>query len=285
MSTWSAITWDMARAGGFTAFLLLTLSVALGLALSLKLQTPRWPRLINNELHKFVTVVTLVFIGVHVLAVWLDPFTQFGLDEILLPFASHYRPIWMGLGIVAAYLALAIALSVYIRPHIGYAWWRRLHYLTFAVYALTLVHGIATGSDTRTWWGIAIYSGSALLVTALLWRRLAHPVTPSGQAHPALANFTLATACILFIRALLGRALLGPLQSNWNASANNGAGSGQRSSSQVAPARTRLPRAHVDSQSIGAHGANGDPAIHRGSVDRRGWRERGAIVSNEESAT
>jgi hypothetical protein len=241
MSTWSAITWDMARAGGFTAFLLLTLSVALGLALSLQLQAPRWPRLINNELHNFVTVVTLVFIGVHVLAVWLDPFTQFGLDEILLPFASHYRPIWMGLGIVAMYLAIAIALSVYIRPRIGYAWWRRLHYLTFAVYALTLVHGIATGSDTRTWWGITIYGGSALLITTLLWRRLARPVTTSGRAHPALANFTLATAFILFIWALLG-----PLQSNWNASANNGAGSGQRSSSQVATAADiELTSAHT----------------------------------------
>jgi Ferric reductase like transmembrane component len=244
MSTWSAITWDVARAGGFTAFLLLTLSVALGLSLSLKLQAPRWPRIINNELHNFVTIVTLVFIGVHVLAVWLDPFTQFGLNEILLPLASHYRPIWMGLGIVAAYLALAVALSVYIRPRIGYAWWRRLHYLTFAVYALTLAHGIATGSDTRTWWGIAIYGGSALLITALLWRRLARPVTAGGRAHPALANFTLATAFILFIWALLG-----PLQSHWNASANNGAGSGQRSSSQVAliadveltSARTSVP--------------------------------------------
>jgi hypothetical protein len=56
-------------------------------------------------------------------------------------------------------------------------------------------------------------------------------VTPGGRAHPALANFTLATAFILFIWALLG-----PLQSNWNASANNGNGSGHRSSSQVAPA-------------------------------------------------
>jgi Ferric reductase like transmembrane component len=230
MSSWSAITWDVARAGGFTAFLLLTLSVALGLALSLQLQAPRWPRLINNELHNFVTVVTLVFIGIHVLAVWLDPFTQFGLAEVFLPFVSHYRPLWMGLGIVAAYLALAIALSVYFRPRVGYAWWRRLHYLTFAVYALTVVHGIATGSDTRTWWGIAIYGGSALLVTALLWRRLARPAAPGGRAHPALANFTLATVFVLFIWALLG-----PLQANWNASANNGNGSGQRSSSDAVP--------------------------------------------------
>jgi hypothetical protein len=60
-------------------------------------------------------------------------------------------------------------------------------------------------------------------------------VTAGGRAHPALANFTLASAFILFVWALLG-----PLQSNWNASANNGAGSGQRSSSDTVPASAQI---------------------------------------------
>ncbi|TMC87359.1 MAG: iron reductase, partial [Chloroflexi bacterium] len=49
MSTiWQTITWDVARAGGFTAYILLTLAVAVGLALSTQLQSPRrWPRLLN----------------------------------------------------------------------------------------------------------------------------------------------------------------------------------------------------------------------------------------------
>jgi len=42
-STWSAVTWDVARAGGLMAYVLLTLSVALGLALSARWQRPRWP--------------------------------------------------------------------------------------------------------------------------------------------------------------------------------------------------------------------------------------------------
>ena len=57
---WQAVTWDVARAGGLMAYLLLTLSVALGLALSLRWQRPRWPRLITNELHGFVTLLSLV---------------------------------------------------------------------------------------------------------------------------------------------------------------------------------------------------------------------------------
>jgi len=55
MTLWQAVTWDVARAGGFTAYVLLTLAVAVGLMLSTQLQSPsRWPRLINSELHNFL---------------------------------------------------------------------------------------------------------------------------------------------------------------------------------------------------------------------------------------
>lgn len=54
MSIWQTVTWDVARAGGFTAFGLLTLSVAAGLMLSLQIQSPSWPRIINSELHNFL---------------------------------------------------------------------------------------------------------------------------------------------------------------------------------------------------------------------------------------
>ena len=104
MSVWGQITWDVARSGGFVAYGLLTLAVALGLALSMRWQAPWWPRLINSELHNFVTLLSLAFTIIHVLAVWLDPFTAFGWTEIFIPFASHYRPIWMAFGIVALYL-------------------------------------------------------------------------------------------------------------------------------------------------------------------------------------
>src|SRR5262245_58374544 len=124
---WETVTWNVARAGGFTTYILLALSVITGLALSTQLQSPsRAPRLINNELHNFLTLLGTIFLGVHILAVWLDPFTKFGWNEMLIPLASHYRPIWMALGIVALYLGIAIGISTLLRPRIGYTWWRRL---------------------------------------------------------------------------------------------------------------------------------------------------------------
>lgn len=173
MSLWEIVAWDVARAGGFTAYILLGLSVALGLALSMKWQSAsKWPRIINNELHNFLALLALVFTTVHVLAVWIDPYTKFGWSEVFIPFLTHYRTLWMSLGIVALYLGIAIAISTWIRPFIGYKWWRRLHYVTLAIYLLVTIHGIMTGSDTNTAWGIGIYGGSVLVIGTLLCRRI-----------------------------------------------------------------------------------------------------------------
>jgi predicted ferric reductase len=182
-SIWQTVTWDVARAGGFTAYVLLTLAVVAGLALSTKLQSPsRWPRLLNSELHNFLTLLSTIFVGVHVLAVWVDPFTHFGWNEVFIPFVSQYRAVWMALGIVALYLGIAIGVSTWLRPRIGYTWWRRLHVLTIGIYALVTLHGIGTGSDTQTWWGLGIYLVSIVLVGSLLWQRLVTPRNKQSNA-------------------------------------------------------------------------------------------------------
>ena len=142
------LTWEVARVGGMLAYVLVTASVALGLLLSLKATSENWPRFITNELHRFVTLVALVFTGVHTLAVLLDPFTGFSLAEVFLPLTTHYRPLWIAMGIVSAYLLVAVWASEYVRKRVGYAWWRRFHYLAFAVFLLGTLHGLGTGSDS-----------------------------------------------------------------------------------------------------------------------------------------
>src|SRR5260221_12384203 len=136
MSIWQTVTWDVARAGGFTAFGLLTLSVAIGLALTLRLQSANWPRIINSELHNFITLLALIFTGVHVLAVWIDSFTHFCWSGGFIPFVSHYRPLWMALGIVALYLGIAIGISTLLRPRICFKWGGRFDLLTLLLFVL-----------------------------------------------------------------------------------------------------------------------------------------------------
>ena len=187
VSAWSTLTWDTARAGGFAAYALLSLAVIAGLVLRNRWQSDRWPRLITTELHGFLSLLGLVFVTIHVLAVAVDPFTHFGLREVLLPFVSHYRPLWMGLGIVALYLLLAVWVSTRLRTRIGYRLWRQIHLLAFLVFAASTVHGIGTGSDTKTTWGLAIYLVAALAVGALSIRRLLVPVGRDERRRPVAA--------------------------------------------------------------------------------------------------
>ncbi|MDQ2830219.1 MAG: ferric reductase-like transmembrane domain-containing protein [Chloroflexota bacterium] len=232
-STWSSVTWDVARAGGLMAYVLLTLSVALGLALSVRWQRPRWPRLITNDLHNFVAGLTLVFMALHGVGLLLDPFMRFGWAEVLIPLTSHYRALWLAPGIVAFYLAVAVWISAYLRPRLGYALWRRLHAATFAVYALATVHGLATGTDTHAPWALGLYAASLLLVGALLCYRLLIPIGTRGRAYPNLAG----VVALLLIGVGVWT-VTGPARPGWNAAANNGQGNGARGPSALTPGGT-----------------------------------------------
>jgi hypothetical protein len=179
------------RAAGYTAFALLTASVALGLLLSSPLRPIRWPRFATTELHRFVTLLTLLFIAIHVLVALLDSFIGFSLSDVLVPFTSNYRRVWMGLGIVSAYLAAALWASSWLQRRIGYRWWRRLHFGTFGVYVGAALHGLGSGSDSGWAWSWIIHVASFALIGGLLVMRLPdrdgrqpHPPVPPAPAPP-----------------------------------------------------------------------------------------------------
>jgi predicted ferric reductase len=213
------LSWEVARVGGMLALVLSTASVVVGLALSLKLRSSWFPRFITNELHRYVSLLTLVFIAVHGLAVWLDPFTAFTTSEVLVPLVAHYRPLWVAMGVVAGYLMVAVYASEWIRSRIGYAWWRRFHSVSFAVFLLGILHGLGTGSDTASAWGIAVYVPCVGSVAMLLILRLLAQRASDGRDVAIVA-------IALAIFALAVFTSIGPMRSGWNDVANNGNGSG-----------------------------------------------------------
>jgi predicted ferric reductase len=166
------ISWYTVRASGYTALVLLTLSMVLGLLMSLRVQSPRWPRYFTNELHAFVTLVALVFIGVHIAATIVDPYIHFGLSGSLIPFATAYQTLGMALGIVGAYLMLAVWISSKLQRQLGWRAWRAVHYSVFGVYALAVAHTIMAGEDGGTGWGEWITIGSMAIVCGLTALRM-----------------------------------------------------------------------------------------------------------------
>ena len=167
----STTAWYAARAGGMVAFALLTVGVLLGLALSGRARLKDWPRFAIEDVHRFVGLLAGTFVAIHVGVLLLQSYVPFSLADLVIPFASSFDPLPTALGVIAMELMVALALTNRYRRQLPYAFWRRAHYANFAVWAFALVHGIASGTDTATVWGAAMYAIAGGAVAGLtVWR-------------------------------------------------------------------------------------------------------------------
>ncbi len=164
--------WFAARATGFTAFGALALDVILGLAMSTR-AGDRWvPRAHALDLHGWLSPVALALVCGHAFALLADRYIRFDVVDVLVPFAAPYRPVAVGIGVLAGYVAIVVHASFAFRKRIGTKTWRRLHYLSFVAFAGAAVHGIAAGSDTTRPWAIAVYAVPLAAVVALVGLRV-----------------------------------------------------------------------------------------------------------------
>lgn len=164
--------WYLARAAGITAYVLLWLSLTLGIGITTRLFEPEIRRFNVFDLHGFVSLFGLLFVGLHVFILLLDKYVGFTVGELLVPFHSHYQPLWMGLGQLAFYLLLITTFTFYLRPIIGHRSWRALHYATFMLYVFALAHGVLTGTDTHQLWMLMIYCTTGFMTAMMVVTRL-----------------------------------------------------------------------------------------------------------------
>ena len=176
------LEWYVARAGGIVAFVLLTLAVVAGLTLSGRASFRYWPRFAIEDVHRFLGLLTGAFVAIHVLALYLDSFMPFSLAQLAIPGDASYRPLATALGIVSAELLLALAVTNRYRRRFSYRFWRRAHYLNFAVWAAAFAHGIFAGTDSGTPWGAALYVISGAAVAGLFAWRILNPTAVPARA-------------------------------------------------------------------------------------------------------
>jgi methionine sulfoxide reductase heme-binding subunit len=186
--------WLASRALGIVAIVLLAISVALGLAMSGRLaRRPGLPATLKR-LHEGSTLVTLGLIVAHAGVLLGDGYLRPGVAGIVLPFQLGYRPLWSGIGIIAGWLALILALSFYVRRWIGTRTWRWLHRWTIAVYVLALGHAVGAGTDGRsTWMLVMLGLLTAPIVFAFTYRVLRARRRPPRRAPLATASAPLST--------------------------------------------------------------------------------------------
>jgi predicted ferric reductase len=149
----NTLPWDIARSGGLVTYVLLTISMLFGTAVAARAfrNKPGLPWM--NGMHEWIGTLTLGFLGVHVLGLLMDTYIGFSLVDVLVPFASHYRPGTLAWGVVAFYLLLVVELSARLRGKLPRKWrhlWKRAHYAAYPLFIVSTVHLLTIGTDSRT---------------------------------------------------------------------------------------------------------------------------------------
>jgi sulfoxide reductase heme-binding subunit YedZ len=181
--------WYLTRATGVVTLVLLTLTVALGIANVQRWHSRRIPRFVVSGVHRNASLLAVAFLGLHVATTLLDTYTSISLAAVFVPFAGTYRPFWLGLGALSLDLLAAVMVTSLLRQRFGYRGWRAVHWVAYASWPVALLHSVGTGSDAGRTWMLALIGGCLLVVGLAVWSRLAAakqpPQPPRGPVrHP-----------------------------------------------------------------------------------------------------
>ena len=175
------IWWYVTRASAMIAWVLLVISVIWGILLSTrifrKFDNPAW----LLDLHRWLAGISVVMVGLHMFSLYIDDFARFSLADLFIPFHSTYTkiealgPIPVALGVICAYLMIAVQSTSLIMRVLPRKFWKGIHYLSYVVVLLVSFHAGWTGTDTRAWVYQLVAIGLIMLTTIALVIRILFP--------------------------------------------------------------------------------------------------------------
>jgi DMSO/TMAO reductase YedYZ heme-binding membrane subunit len=230
------LLWYLARGSGIAALIVLTLSMVLGLVTSVRWNNPRWPRFVVELLHRNASLIAFGLVAIHIATVVIDGFAPIGWLDAVIPFLSPYRPVWLGIGAVAFDLLVAILATSLLRHRIGHRTWRWVHWFSYLCWPLVVVHGLASGSDTKVGFVLVLTVACIAAVIFAIWWRLA----VGWREHTGVRVAALVTT---FVAPLVLVAWLptGPLAAGWARHSGTPANVLAKVGTTPAPAATSAP--------------------------------------------
>jgi hypothetical protein len=162
----SAAPWVLARASGFTSYVLMMALVLMGLLLShpAGVRIRRLSRLTRMRIHVALAVFTLAFTVLHVVVLATDEFAGVGWRGALLPLASEYRPVPVTLGVIAVWSAMITALTASLAGRLAARVWWPVHKVAAIAFVLVWAHGVLAGSDTPVLMWFYLTTGLVVVV-------------------------------------------------------------------------------------------------------------------------
>ena len=173
--------WFLTRASGIVAWLMLTASVIWGIVLSTKAfpehRRPAW----LLDLHRWLGGLTVSFVVIHLAALVADNYVSFGLADLLVPFASEWKPVAVAIGVVAMWLLVAVEATSLLMKRLPRRIWRWIHFSSYAVFLLASLHAAFAGTDRSQWLYQATATASIVAVTWATVYRLTHRKRPAPR--------------------------------------------------------------------------------------------------------
>lgn len=203
--------WYATRAAGTASLVLLTLAVVVGIGAAGRYAPRNIGRFEVSAVHRNLSLMTLVFLALHIVTAIADSFTHIGWPATVVPFASSYRPLWVGLGAVALDLLLAVAITSAFRHRIGQRLWKGVHWAAYAAWPFAMFHAAGTGTDTRLTPQLALYAACLAAVLGAVWWRLAR----AGAGARRIRWWVLPTTALVPVLLAVFLAT-GPLRPGWS---------------------------------------------------------------------
>lgn len=185
-------TWLAIRASGVTAWGLLTAVVLWGILLRTQLLGRLAAPMRLLDLHRWLGVIALGFLALHMALLLIDPAVSFNVAQILIPGMAPWQALPVALGTIAFWLLIPVSFLGRMRAKMGLVgnrWFKRSHLLAYAAWPLATAHYVLAGTDALTEWSLGLlFAGTGLIVMALLARGFVPapgPVRPiRGESAP-----------------------------------------------------------------------------------------------------
>jgi sulfoxide reductase heme-binding subunit YedZ len=182
--------WYASRATGVVTLVLLTAVVILGMLVNRQGRLPGLPRFAVTGLHRNISLLSVVFLAIHVLTAIADPYVTIGWAATVIPFVSPYKPFWLGLGAVSLDLIAALILTSLARAWMSRRTWRSIHWLAYAAWPLAVGHSIGSSTDMRSGIMLGVLIGCVLAACGAAAWRLSSAARQIPRARRAAATLT-----------------------------------------------------------------------------------------------
>jgi sulfoxide reductase heme-binding subunit YedZ len=163
--------WFASRATGVISLILFSIVAILGILVNRQGRLPGLPRFAVTGLHRNLSLLTVVFLGTHIVTAIVDGYAHIPWLSTVVPFTSGYERFWIGLGTVAVDLFAALIVTSLLRDRLKPSVWRAIHWLAYVSYPVIVVHSLGAYKDLRSGWLLALTMATVFaVVTAIGYR-------------------------------------------------------------------------------------------------------------------